>query len=280
MGREAAITLEQVYAVADAMRAEGVKPTSRAVRERLGNTGSMGTVNKLLQRWKATQEREQAAALSLPPALQRAILDFMDTELAAARAALETQLVEQQQEAADLAAENERQADAVEDQRQALERVATEKASAEGRAQQLAADLDGAKGEAGRERQAAESARTELAKALLRLEAMPRLEGDLEAVRAELAKERQARVEAEKRAAVLGAQKADLDARLIALQDQAKASAAELLAERKRLETSRDEAAKAREDAAKLRGQVEAVVAELEGERKRLEPSRAEKKVS
>lgn len=265
MGRDAAITLEQVYAVADAMRAEGVKPTSRAVRERLGNTGSMGTVNKLLQRWKATQEREQAAALSLPLALQRAILDFMDTELAAARATLETQLVEQQQEAADLAAENERQAEAIEDQRQALERMATEKAAADGRAHQLAEDLDGAKGEAVRERQAAEAARTDLAKALLRLEAMPRLEGDLEAVRAELAKERQARVEAEQRAAVLVAQKADLDARVIALQDQAKACAAELAAERKRLEVSRDETAKAREDAAKLLGQVQAGAVETGG---------------
>ena len=256
MGREAAITWEQVYAVADAIRAEGSKPTSRAVRERLGNTGSMGTVNKLLQRWRATQEREQATAVSLPPALQRAILDFLDTELAAARATLEAQLVEQQQEASDLAAETERQADAIEGQRQMLEHVVTAKASAEGRAQQLAADLDSAKAETVRERQAAESARTDLAKALLRLEAMPRLELDLEAARAELAKERQGRVEAEQRAAVLNAQKADLDARLNALQEQAKADATELADERKRLDASRHEVARAREDAATLRGQV------------------------
>ncbi|MFP3733210.1 DNA-binding protein, partial [Bacillus sp. SIMBA_006] len=75
--------------IADAMKADGIKPTSRAVRERLGNTGSMGTINKLLQHWKAGQERQATASLTLPPALQKAVLDFMDQELAAARATLE-----------------------------------------------------------------------------------------------------------------------------------------------------------------------------------------------
>ena len=53
MGREATITAEQVNAAADGMKADGIKPTSRAIRERLGNTGSMGTINKLLKRWKS-----------------------------------------------------------------------------------------------------------------------------------------------------------------------------------------------------------------------------------
>ena len=50
MGRELTITFEQVAAVADTMKTNGIKPTSRSVRERLGNTGSMGTVNKFLAR--------------------------------------------------------------------------------------------------------------------------------------------------------------------------------------------------------------------------------------
>ena len=53
MGREATISYEQVAAAADAMKVAGGKPTTRGIRERLGNTGSMGTVNKLLQAWKA-----------------------------------------------------------------------------------------------------------------------------------------------------------------------------------------------------------------------------------
>lgn len=213
MGREANITAEQVDAIADAMKAEGVKPTLRGVRERLG-TGSLGTVAKLLQRWKAGQERQPSAALAVPPALQRAIVDWMDQELSAARATLEVELADQQQAAADLAAENERQADLIADRDTELEALSVATAAAEGKAGQLAADLDAAREEAARERQAAEQARTELAKALLRLEAMPRLEADLVAVRAELDAERHARVAAEQSAAVLSAQKDDLTARL------------------------------------------------------------------
>ena len=213
MGREATITPEQVHAIADAIKAEGGKPTLRAVRERLGS-GSMGTVATLLQQWRSGQERQTATHLVLPPSLQRVILEFMASELSAARAPLEAELAEQQQAAADLATENERQTGTIEGQAGALEALAAEKATAEGKAEQLATDLSGAKEEAIRERQAAEQARTELAKAMLRLEAMPRLEDDLAVIRAELARERQGRIEAEQLAAVLAAQKSDLAGRL------------------------------------------------------------------
>ena len=213
MGREATITPEQVHAIADAIKAEGGKPTLRAVRERLGS-GSMGTVATLLQQWRSGQERQAATHLVLPPSLQRVILEFMAAELSAARAPLEAELAEQQQAAADLATENERQTGTIEGQAGALEALAAEKATAEGKAEQLATDLAGAKEEAIRERQAAEQARTELAKAMLRLEAMPRLEDDLAVIRAELARERQGRIEAEQLAAVLAAQKSDLAGRL------------------------------------------------------------------
>ena len=86
MGREATISYEQVAAAADTMKATGSKPTSRAIRERIGNIGSMGTINRHLQAWRAGQERQIASTLSLPAALQRSILDFMGQELAAARA--------------------------------------------------------------------------------------------------------------------------------------------------------------------------------------------------
>ncbi|MBX9431299.1 DNA-binding protein [Ralstonia pseudosolanacearum] len=227
MGREAAVTPEQVHAAADAIKAEGGKPTLRSVRERLG-TGSMGTINKYLQGWKAGQERQQAAEPAIPPALQRAVLDFMATELAAARAPLEAELEEQRQAVADLARENERQASTIEDQARELDDQAAEKAAAEGKAEQLAADLAASKEEAGRERQAAEAARTELTKAGLRLEALPKLEAELTALREELTKERQARIEAEQLAAVLGVQKADLEGRLADAKMEAERGSAQL----------------------------------------------------
>lgn len=221
MGRESTVTIEQVSAAADALKAEGIKPTTRAVRERLGNTGSMGTITTMLQKWKAGQDRRATEALVLPPALQRALLDFMDRELAAARAVLEADLVELQQEVGDLATESERQAETISAQVDQLAALAAEKAATEGKAGQLAADLDAARDDSARERQGAELARTELAKAQLRLEAMPRLEADLAAVRAELVEVRQARIAAEQTAAVLKAQHDDQLARLVDAKEQA-----------------------------------------------------------
>lgn len=305
MGREATVTFEQITALADAMKMEGVKPTSRAVRERLGNTGSMGTINKLLQRWKSGQERQVSAALVLPPALQRALLEFMDNELTAARTTLETELADQQQEAADLATENERQVLENDSQSEVIETLRAEVSKHQGRAGQLEADLVIARDEAIRERNGAELARTELAKAQLRLEAMPRLEADLVAARAVLDTERLARVAAEQSAAVLSAKLEASDRRAVeagertskieaaAAQITAKAEAvarelvasnAALQAGQARLENSTREVEEAKkaaasaqaatkqsgEEAAELRGQLESIkkqIAQLEAKK-------------
>ena len=263
MGREANITPDQVHAIADAIRAEGGKPTLRAVRERLG-TGSMGTVSKHLQQWKAGQERQATTELALPPALQRAVLDFMATELAAARAPLEAELADQQQTAGDLATENERQATTIENQAGELEALAADKAASEGKAEQLAVDLATAKEETVRERQAAEQARTELAKAMLRLEAMPRLEADLTAIRAELGKERQGRIEAEQQAAVLTAQKADLEGRLVDAKKGADRSAEQLQKAQDRAEQLGTSLADARVTVQTQQSRIEDLTGQLE----------------
>lgn len=264
MGREATITYEQVAAAAKAMQIAGSKPTSRAIRERLGNTGSMGTVNKLLQAWKAAQERQIANALALPATLQRAILEFMDQELSGAKATLEAELADQQQEATDLATENERQASDIEVKAETITTLQAELANLQGRMAHMDVDLDSARLEGERVRKAAEAARTELAKSLLRLEAMPRLEADLASLRGELDKERQGRVVAEQQAAVLGAK---LEA---ALERSAKADNAALdaLAQARSngeavfLEVAKVEAAK--NTIANLTGKLDAMQAQIE----------------
>ena len=299
MGRESTITFEQVSAVADAMKTEGVKPTSRAVRERLGNTGSMGTINKLLGRWKSGQERQISAALVLPPALQRVLLEFMDNELTAARTTLEAELADQQQEVADLATENERQVIENDAQAETIESLRAEVAAHQGRAGQLESDLVVARDEAVRERTGAELARTELAKAQLRLEAMPRLEADLLAVRAVLDTERTARQVAEQSAAVLAAKLEAADRRATeagartvkaeaataqttakaeataselvkanaaaqGLQGRLESAARELDEVKKAMATAAATAQKSGEEAAELRGQLEALKAQAE----------------
>lgn len=280
MGREAAITYEQVAAAADTMKAGGIKPTSRAIRERLGNVGSMGTINKLLQRWKAGQERQISNALALPPVLQRAILDFMDQELTSAKAVLEADLAEQQQEAADLATENERQASEIEDKAETILALQAETATLHGRIGQMETDLSIARDEAGRAREAAEAARTELAKALLRLEAMPRLAADLEALRAELEKERQARITAEQSAAVLASQKTDLADRLAEAKAIADRDGALLLHSQENARKLAEELADARVAVQAGQARIESAAREVEATRKNASEARAEAKKS
>lgn len=129
----------------------------------------------------------------------------MDQELTSAKTALETDLAEQQQEAADLATENERQAADIEDKNETVIKLQAELATLQGRIGQREVDFTTAKNNADREREAAETSRIELAKSLLRLEAIPRMETDLAALRVELDKERSGRISAEQQTAVLTA---------------------------------------------------------------------------
>jgi colicin import membrane protein len=278
MGREAKITYEQVAAAADAMKVAGGKPTSRAIRERLGNTGSMGTINKLLQDWRAGQERQMANALALPAALQRAILEFMDQELRSAKATLAAELAEQQQEAFDLATENERQAFDIEEKNDATAALQANLATLQGRIDQMETDLATARNDAFREREAAEAARIELAKVLLRLETMLRLEADLATLRLELDKEWQGRVSAEQQAAVLAAK---LDA---ATERATKAEAAVTLAtaqvhksgEAMALEARKAETAQNK--VANLTGKLDAMQAQIARQAHELDATRQEAK--
>lgn len=201
MAREATITQEQVNAAADAIRAGGAKPTARAVRESLGG-GSMATVLKLLQVWQAGQVRAEEIPVVLPAGLQRALVDFIGQEVASAKSVLQDDLVSAQQSNGDLIAESERQASTIEIQAEALDLAQAEKAELAGRLAQVESDLAKAGDDVAAERQAAELARTELAKAQLRLEALPRIEAEADRLRAELEAERTAKVAAEQAAAV------------------------------------------------------------------------------
>ena len=222
------------------MKGAGSKPTSRSIRERLGNVGSMDTVNKHLQTWRANPERQVASVPILPAGLQRAILEFMGQELASAKAVLESDLAEQQQEMVDLATENERQAANIDEKAQALTAVRAELATLQGKLGQMESDLASAKEDADRERKASEAARIDLAKALLKLEAMQRLEADLNDLRVKLNKEHQARIQAEQQAAVL-------TAKLESVTDRA--AKAELAAKQ-----AINEMKQARDEAAEIRG--------------------------
>ncbi len=205
MGRESTVTQEQVVAAADAIKSAGATPTLRAVRERLGGVGSMGTISRMLQSWKASQAPSVAPEVAIPPGLARAILDHLAAEVAQAKVPLTAELAEARQTAGDLAQENERLTREIGERDTEIARLASAKAAIEGRTEQVVTDLAAAREESARERRAAEEARVEVVKATLRLEAMPRLEADLAAAREALEAERVARVAAEQSAAVAAA---------------------------------------------------------------------------
>lgn len=288
MAREATITQEQVNTTADTIRATGTKPTARAVREALGG-GSMATVLKFLQTWQAGQVRATEIPMVLPAGLQRALVDFIGQEVASAKAVLQDDLIAAQQANGDLIAESERQAATIEAQAETLDTAQAEKAELAGRLARVESDLAKAGDDVAAERQAAEHARTELAKALLRLEALPRIEAEADRLRGELEAERAAKVAAEQAAAVALAKlegmtdraktaeaatdKAEKQATNASqelsnarVQAQAQQTALDAAARecddlRRQAKEARVEAKKSGEDAAELRGQLSAATA-------------------
>ncbi|NHC07894.1 DNA-binding protein [Azonexus fungiphilus] len=184
MPREATITYDQVVRYAEAIKAEGGKPTPRQIRDRHGS-GSFGTIHKLFQQWESTQALAIEAALSLPPSVQRAILEFVRHELLVGRADLEERLCQATACAEDLATENERQAVLIDEQLATIESLRGEKAALTGRLAEIETAIGTHREDSARERQAAEAARTEVAKLMLRLEGVPRLEAELGELRKE-----------------------------------------------------------------------------------------------
>lgn len=267
------VTSEQVSAVADALIGEGKQATIRAVRERLGDRGSPNTIQKHLSAWRDARPMAAAAALELPQALAAAIAAEIGRAAAQARAEIEGRLVEVQTEAADLAMTGE----SLEDERDSLIAqmvvLTTERDTLAGKAAQQAADLVELTGRVEREQQAAEAARVELATARLRAEGLTERHAaqgkEVEQLRAAVEDERNGRIAAEQAAAVLAARleasaelvvRAETRAELAERQaDQVTQDVRKAHAER---EDARNLASQAREQGARLSGQVDVLQAE------------------
>ena len=267
------VTSEQVSAVADALIGEGKQATIRAVRERLGDRGSPNTIQKHLSAWRDARPMAAATALELPQTLAAAIAAEIGRAAAQARAEIEGRLVEVQTEAADLAMTGE----SLEDERDSLIAqmavLTTERDTLAGKAAQQAADLVELTGRVEREQQAAEAARVELATARLRAEGLTERHAaqgkEVEQLRAAVEDERKGRIAAEQAAAVLAARleasaelvvRAETRAELAERQaDQVTQDVRKAHAER---EDARNLASQAREQSARLSGQVDMLQAE------------------
>ena len=169
------ITFEQVSAAADALRGEGMNPTIKAVRERLG-TGSPNTIHEHLKKWREARPVAAVAAPELPASLASALAEEIARAAASARAEVQESLVQAQAELDELAASGqqlEAERDALADQVAAL---TSDRDTQAGRVAQLDTALTAAQESIEREQKAAEQARIELATANVRAEQQAKTE--------------------------------------------------------------------------------------------------------
>lgn len=228
----AGIKFEEVAAVADAIAARGDRPTLRGVRAEIGS-GSMGTIQKHLAAWQSQRRQIVTSSATLPTEIQRVIIAEIEREIDAARATLEAELVATVDARDALADDNEQQAEQIEQQTALINELEINNQKQAVRISQLESDLEKMRQTADHERNIAEQARQALAKAELRLEALPRVEAENERLRdaLELAKTRS--TSAEQLAAVTTEKLASAEVRLMDSQAREK-QIIETLAEAKK----------------------------------------------
>ena len=233
---------------------------------------SRGTVHRLLREWEASQQQSIVPSAVLPAPIQAALLKLIGEEKSPATLPLTEKLAESGQAADGLARENERLADAIAELREEAMALQSELANGEGRFASLEAELAEARETAARKRQAAEAARTDLAKAQLRLEGVPAIQQELTDARALVELERERRIAAEQNHAIAIAQRDSLDSRLVESKEQLTEAKAHDERTMKSLQLERDEVRRLGQSVADLRVAAEsahrdALEAKAESER-------------
>lgn len=252
----AGITFEQVATAADNIVASGEVPTTRNIRDKLGS-GSMATVLKFFRKWKDEHATPiQPTDNTLDSSIVKAISNQISTKVQESTSEATAKLAELQNETNGLIVENESQAELLEAQCLELSELRDQHASLLGRFFQLQSDATGTKTELIAERKGHEAARMELAIAQQRLQALPRLESELETIRAELLEARAQGVAHHEAAAIASAK---LEAEITHRQLIAEQAARELRAAQDLASKATIESRKVRDEVNQLRGQLEAI---------------------
>ena len=211
----AIVSFETVAAAAEKLQAAGQRASVRAVIAELGG-GSPNTVLKLLGEWKAGRPVVRIADTDLDPRITDSIKVQMQRIAEQAAAAAEERAAaidEDLQALAEAQAAAEQQitgltAERDTAQQQAadfVEQLAAAQADAERHQAQAAEALAAVRQELASERQRFEQAAASLARAEVRLEALPALQSEVERLRQALQKSEQGRMQADQAAAVMGA---------------------------------------------------------------------------
>ncbi len=190
------ITQEQVNAAADAICAEGNKPTVLDVRKRM-NSGSISAVWRLFQVWQSAQVMPAEQDVSVPSELLRPLEEFITRQVADVKSQFENEIETLRQINSELMAEIDKQEQQLTLQGVELNSARAIKNEVSGRFEQLNSELKRAKEEIELEKESATQSRMELVKSQLKLESVPRLEADLDQLYKTLEQERVAKLNAE-----------------------------------------------------------------------------------
>jgi chromosome segregation ATPase len=258
-----------VAAKADRLVAEGIEPGTRNIREQLG-TGSANTIYKHLTAWSNSRPPATSVTPDLPAGLLREMAQVLSRAVAEGRAEPEARLVQVQAVATELSTEGE-ELEAERDRlHEQISDISAQRNALSVEVAAQAADIVRLTAEVGRERQATDLARTEVAQTRNKIDAqadkISEQAADILRLKAARETEAKGRAAAEQAAAVkdakleaaqelLQAAHHDIN-RLIAQVDQEHQTA---LRERERADEEQKMAASAREELAGLKAQLAVV---------------------
>lgn len=278
MGRKG-ITYEQVEAAADALNAE--RPgsvTLAAVRAQLGNTGSPNTIHRFLKMWDANRPKISAPAVSIPDEVTKALGNWVMQASTGSRAESEERSVQAQAAADELARAGE-ELEAERDQLLAdITVLTTQRDQEQATANERAVEIQRLMEEVGRERSLAGAAQVDAAAAKLKadsqVEHLAELKARVESLSTALDAEREARTEANSKAAVLESQLISSRVEMDAVRAQVTLLQQELGIERERagslsaqVDAERVARSAAEREAAVLNSELGSAKAELEAAR-------------
>ncbi|MGZ3235859.1 MAG: DNA-binding protein [Burkholderiaceae bacterium] len=142
MGREATITQQDVNTICDALAAEGIKVTNRAVRERL-DTGSMGTIVKLVNNWKSGQAKNISTLnQEIDSEIARGINSMISRKINDATTELNSRIEELEHDLRTVIQENERQVEDLKNITSEADELRANSFQMQGRIDQMIAEAD------------------------------------------------------------------------------------------------------------------------------------------
>lgn len=240
------VSYETVAAAAESLSKDQKRVSVRSVMGVLGG-GSPNAILPLLNQWKAGRPVAQATEINVDPRIGQIIAEQITKATAEARSDIEQRLAEVEADASAIAEAGREAEQALEAAQAEIAKLTTQAQTQAGQIEQLKADAEQVKRDAAdqvataqaaardavtkaeeiaaRERGEREVAQVALAKAELRLEAMPKLEAEIADLRNKLEVERTAKSSAEAKAAAAEAKAVGLEGRLADCHAQADKSA-------------------------------------------------------